>query len=73
MEDRVVIIFILNNETKYKLNRWLPKFKTFYPIYISKEIIIPYGIHPFDICSKNPELWLYIKIIYICIFVFSNF
>ncbi len=47
--------------------------KAFYPIYIAKEIIIPYGIHPFDICSKNPDLWLYIKITYIFTFIFSNF
>ena len=47
--------------------------KIFYPIYVSKEIIIPYGIHPFDICSKNPQLWKYIKITYIFVFIFSNF
>ena len=47
--------------------------KTFYPIYTSEEIIIPYGIHPFDICSKNPQLWKYIKITYIFVFIFSNF
>ncbi len=47
--------------------------KLFYPIYISNEIIIPYGIHPFDICSKSPQLWKYIKIIYILNFIISNF
>lgn len=46
--------------------------KTFYPIYVAEEIIIPYGIHPFDICSKNPELWNIIKITYIFTFIFSN-
>ena len=40
-------------------------FKIFYPIYTATEVIIPYGIHPFDICSKNPELWKIIKITYI--------
>ena len=40
-------------------------FKIFYPIYTATEIIIPYGIHPFDICSKNPQLWSIIKTIYI--------
>lgn len=44
----------------------------FYPIYFSKEIIITYGIHPFDICSKNPLLWKYIKIIFIFTYIFSN-
>lgn len=52
--------------------------KLFYPIYVSDEIIIPYGIHPFDICSRNPTLWKYIKITFIISFliannVFSNF
>ena len=40
-------------------------FKIFNPIYTATEIIIPYGIHPFDICSKNPQLWDIIKITYI--------
>lgn len=40
-------------------------FKIFYPIYTATEVIIPYGIHPFDICSKNPELWKIVKITYI--------
>ena len=47
-------------------------FKTFYPIYTAQEIIIKYGIHPFDICSKNPELWSIIKISYIFTFIISN-
>ena len=45
----------------------------FYPIYLAKEVIIPYGIHPFDICSKNPKLWQIIKSTYIFTFTFSNF
>lgn len=40
-------------------------FKIFYPIYTATEVIIPYGIHPFDICSKSPELWKIIKTTYI--------
>ncbi len=47
--------------------------KIFYPIYISNEIIITYGFHPFDICSKNPDLWNLIKITYIFISIFSFF
>ena len=47
-------------------------FKLFYPIFTADEVIITYGIHPFDICSKNPKLWYYIKIIYIFTFIFSN-
>ncbi len=45
---------------------------TFYPIFTATEIIIPYGIHPFDICSNNPELWNIIKTTYIFTFIFSN-
>ncbi len=45
----------------------------FYPIFIAKEVIISYGIHPFDICSENPELWKMLKITYIVCFIFSNF
>lgn len=45
----------------------------FYPIFTAKEIIINYGIHPFDICSKNPSLWRLIKILYLICFLFSNF
>ena len=45
----------------------------FYPIFISDEIIITYGVHPFNICLKNPLLWKYIKIVFIFTYVFSNF
>lgn len=44
----------------------------FFPLFTSQEVIITYGFHPFDICSKNPELWKYLKIIYIFTYVFSN-
>ena len=39
--------------------------KIFRPIYEASEVIIPYGIHPFDICTKNPELWKIMKITYV--------
>ena len=45
----------------------------FHPIFTAKELIISYGIHPFDICSKNPDLWKIIKISYIICFCFSSF
>lgn len=47
--------------------------KTFYPIFTANEIIINYGIHPFDICTQNPILWNIIKILYFVSFTFSNF
>lgn len=39
---------------------------------MAKEIVIPYGFHPFDICSKNPDLWQLIKLSYLICFAFSN-
>ena len=45
--------------------------KLFYPIYLSEEIIITYGINPFDICSNNLQLWNIIKLSYIFVFIFS--
>lgn len=47
--------------------------KTFHPIFTAQELIITYGIHPFDIISKNYKLWQLIKITFIITFVFSNF
>ena len=38
-------------------------------MFISSEVIITYGINPFDICSQNPQLWKIIKIL----FVFTSF
>ena len=38
----------------------------------SSSIIITYGIHPFDICIKNPELWQIIKILFIFTYIFSS-
>jgi len=48
-------------------------FNILYPVFVSDEIIINYGINPFDICQKNPKLWKYIKISYIISFIISNF
>ena len=48
-------------------------FFTFLPIFTSSEVIIPYAINPFDICSKNPVLWKYIKIAFVFTYLFSNF
>ena len=42
------------------------------PVIYSSEIIITYGIEPFDIVSTYPEAWKYLKIIYVATFLFSN-
>ena len=40
---------------------------------MANEIIIPFGLRPFDICYDNPILWNYIKISFIILYIFSNF
>ncbi len=45
----------------------------FWPIFIAKEVIFPYAIHPFDIVSKFPTAWKYLKIIYLISSFFNLF
>lgn len=45
----------------------------FRPIFIAKELIFPYAIHPFDIISKFPIVWKYLKIIYLISCFFNLF
>lgn len=45
---------------------------TFYPIYFSQNIIFKYAIHPFNLCAKFPKLWLFIKILFIILYIFSS-
>ena len=47
-------------------------FMKLYPVFTAKEVVVPYGLEPFDICSSAPDLWKYIKITYIITFIFSN-
>ena len=42
------------------------------PIFQAQELIITYGLKPFDICESNAKLWQYIKIMYIITFFTSN-
>lgn len=44
----------------------------FYPIYFSSEIIIPFGLHPFDIYEKNSDIWTFLKSTFIFLSFFSN-
>lgn len=37
----------------------------FHEIFITKSLVIPYSLKPFDICAEYPIAWNYIKIIYI--------
>lgn len=44
----------------------------FYPIYLSDNIIIKFAVHPFNICTKYPDGWLLIKVVYIISLFISN-
>ena len=44
----------------------------FYPLYYSNEVIITYGINPFNICEEQPELWRLLKLLFIFSYIFSN-
>ena len=48
-------------------------YKLFSNIFYANSVIINYGIHPFDICVKNPDLWKYIKVIFLITYIFSSF
>ena len=43
----------------------------FFPIFQSKEIIIPYFFTPFNICEKFPDIWHLIKFLYIIFFILA--
>ncbi len=46
--------------------------KFFKPIFKAQEIIIEFGLRPFDICQENPLLWEYLKKAYILFFTISS-
>ena len=45
--------------------------KYFDPIFSSNNLIFPYAIYPFDICTKIPTAWFYIKIFFKITLVFN--
>lgn len=44
----------------------------FLNLYISDTIIISFAVHPFNICERYPEIWHYIKIMYIPVALISS-
>jgi len=48
-------------------------FILFKPIYASNSIIIPYSLHPYDICISNPNLWKGLKFYFIIFYIASSF
>ena len=48
-------------------------YQFFLPLYQAEEVIVPFGLHPSDICYDNPLFWKYLKISFIFFYLFSNF
>ncbi len=44
---------------------FLAYYLTFRRIYISDTIIFSFAVHPFNLCTRYPKLWYYMKLIYI--------
>lgn len=43
----------------------------FKPIFYAENLIFPYSVTPFDLCTRTPTLWKYIKLSYLFTFSFS--
>ena len=48
-------------------------YKIFSPLYFSNEIIIDYGLHPFNICTEQPIIWKYCKMWFCITTIFTAF
>ena len=46
--------------------------KIVFPVFKANEVVITYGIRTFDICTEYPEIWYWLKIIYVTVLVFAN-
>lgn len=44
----------------------------FYPIYMADSIIIPYSLHPYDICLRYPSAWMKLKGYFILFYLLSS-
>ena len=42
------------------------------PLFKANQVIITYGLKPFDIVSNQPKLWNFLKKSYLILFIFSN-
>ena len=63
------IFFILSSITLLSLIAYF----LFYPIFVSKNVVLNYGFHPFNISTQSPELWIFIKKSYVITYIFSSF
>ncbi len=48
-------------------------FIIFHDIFVSNTVIISFAVHPFNICEKYPEVWFYIKFLYVIVTIISSF
>ena len=51
---------------------FLLEFLVFSPIYTLHSVYINYGLHPYDICDKQPLLWMLIKLLFIVSSLFNS-
>lgn len=65
----IICRFIFSVIFTYILYYFIIKF--FEPIFKATSLTFPYAVHPFDICSKIPTVWYYIKLAF-KITLFSN-
>lgn len=67
MPKKKVIIFFLCLFILIFLNLII-----FHPIFTSKNIIINFAVHPFNICTKYPIFWYALKITYLIVLLISS-
>ena len=48
-------------------------YQFFLPLYNAKEVIVSFGLRPFDICIDNPTLWKFFKNSFVFFYIFSNY
>ena len=54
----------------YQLFLFILSYIIFRPIFVLTEIVVPYGIHPIDICY-NSNLWNFIKLSFVFCYIFT--
>jgi len=66
---------IIKNKTifisSFTLSFILVAFIIFLPLYKAQSVYISYALFPYDICKKQPTLWLYTKITFIISYLIS--
>ena len=47
-------------------------FSLFYPIFMANSVIIPYSVHPYDICIHYPAIWSKLKGYFLLFYALSS-